>query len=121
MSPSHALTQIGQNFNRRAFYRRDANCPAFLFYKKEKQHTRFEKVAARVVNLSEGDILLLVDGVKTAILDVYVVLPLIKAKIPGKLARQGDFTVAVQFKEPLPAEVVDKVASIEVKRPQEGG
>jgi len=121
MSPSHALTQVGKDFNRRAFYRRDANCPAILLYKTDRRASRLKKVSAWVVNLSEGDVLLLVDGVKAASLDVYVVLPLIKAKIPGKIARQGDFTVAVEFREVLPSDMVNSIASIEAKRSKESG
>jgi len=121
MSPSHALTQIGQDFNRRNFYRRDANCPALLLYKKDRKQARLDRAAAWVVNLSEGGILFLIEGFKTADLDVYVVLPHLKAKIPGKVSRQGDYTVAVEFREPIPSELVDAIAAIEVKRPKEGG
>lgn len=115
MSPSHALTHVGKDFNRRAYYRRDANCPAFLLYRKD-QRSPLEKASAWVVNLSEGDILLLVDEVAAISPEVYVVLPLIKAKFPGKVARQGEHTIAVQFKEPVPSEIIDRIASIEAKR-----
>lgn len=118
MSPSHALTHIGKDFNRRAYYRRDANCPAFLLYRKSQQ-SPLEKAPAWVVNLSEGDILLLIDGITAINPEVYVVLPLIKAKFPGKIARQGDFTIAIRFKEAVPSEIVDRVASIEAKRVKE--
>ena len=111
----HALTRVGENFSRRAYYRRDANCPACLIYKLAGSST-FAQTRAWISNISEGGALLLVEGFSEVIDDLYVVLPGMRAKIPGKAVRQGEFTVAVEFELTLDSALVERIAAIEPRR-----
>ncbi len=113
----HALTRVGDDFNRRTYYRRDANCPAALIYR-HAGAGGFAKANAWVSNISEGGVLLLVEGLVREIAELYVVLPGLRAKIAGKPARQGDFTVAVEFDCPLATALVDRIAAMEPKPAQ---
>lgn len=113
MAGGHALTRVGDNFNRRHYYRRDTNCSGFLLYKPDRRSKKLEKIAARVINLSEHDVLLLVDKLDLRLFEAYVVLPGIRAKIAGKVVRQGDYVVALEFEVLIPSAVVDAIAAIE--------
>ena len=108
----HALTRLGDNFGRRAYYRRDANCPAGLIYKLVNR-PNFAQTSAWISNISEGGALLLVEGIFGDIDSLYVVLPGVRAKILGKCVRQGEFTVAVEFGSPLDSALVERVAAME--------
>ena len=108
----HALTRLGDNFGRRAYYRRDANCPAGLIYKLVNS-PNYAQTSAWISNISEGGALLLVEGIFGDIDNLYVVLPGMRAKVPGKSVRQGDFTVAVEFGSPLDSALVERIAAME--------
>lgn len=108
----HALTRIGESFNRRNYYRRDANCPATVIYRYEKS-SEFARVDTWISNISEGGVLLLLEGMAGSIGDIYVVLPGLPAKVHGKVIRQGELTVAVEFDDPLPSRLVDRIAGLE--------
>ncbi len=113
---SHALTRVGEDFGRRNYYRRDANCPAGLIYRIAKSPA-YARADVWISNISEGGILLLVEGLLGNIEDLYVVLPGLRAKIHGKAVRQGDFTVAVEFTSVLGSQLVDRIAAMEPMRP----
>lgn len=113
-----ALTRMGDNFSRRKFYRRDANCPAVLIYKPARRGADFIQIDVWLSNISEGGALLLAEGIRDPIDDLYVVFPVMRAKIHGKMLSQGDFTVMVEFERPLPTALVDRIASLE---PLSGG
>ena len=108
----HALTRLGDNFGRRAYYRRDANCPAGLIYKLVET-SAYAQTAAWISNISEGGALLLVEGIFGEIENLYVILPGVHAKIACRPIRQGDFTVAVEFESTLASALVDRIAAME--------
>jgi hypothetical protein len=108
-----ALTRMGDNFSRRRFYRRDANCPAVLIYKPGRRGADFVQIEVWISNISEGGALLLAEGIRDPIEDLYIVLPGIRAKVHGKVLSQGDFTVSIEFERLLPSALVDRIASLE--------
>lgn len=115
----HALTRVGDQFGRRAYYRRDANCPAGLIYRYFEK-ADYLRASVWISNISEGGALFLVEGLFEPIEHIYVVLPGIKAKIPAKVVRQGDFIVAVEFATLLASALVDRIAAYEPKQARQG-
>jgi len=111
----HALTRVGDHFSRRNYYRRDANCQAGLIYRCVDSPD-FANASVWISNISEGGALFLVEGLFEPIEELYVLLPGVRAKIPSKVIRQGDFIVAVEFDTVLASALVDRIAAYEPRR-----
>ncbi|MBW3098425.1 hypothetical protein [Pseudohoeflea coraliihabitans] len=110
---SYRLTQLG-GLAPAPSYRRDACCPVVLHLRQKGQEARVQ-LAARLVNISEDACLLAVDNMPAKLVDTYLFVPGIKARIPAKVESQGLHTLEIKFVTRLPADVVDRIAGLDLE------
>ncbi|WP_422370112.1 hypothetical protein [Hoeflea sp.] len=108
----HALTRLGEaSSERRVHFRRDANCPVIAHARNREGESRIA-VPCWMVNLSEEGCLLTSDHFPPRIIDIYLIIPGLGAKVHGVARTQGEYTVNVRFTAKLTADVINKVARI---------
>lgn len=108
----HALTQLGDApREKRVHFRRDANCPVIAHARNREGENRIA-VPCWMVNLSEDGCLLTSDHFPPRIIDIYLIIPGLGAKVPGIARTQGEYTVNMQFSAKLTADIINKVARI---------
>ncbi|OCW58190.1 hypothetical protein [Hoeflea olei] len=112
-SRKYALTQIGDQKDRRIHSRRDANCPIIVHAKKRTGDSTVA-VQSWLVNLSEEGCQVASDHFPRNVHEVYVIIPGLGSKVHGNVVKQGDFTLHVAFTTALTAQIVDKVGRIKV-------
>jgi len=109
----YSLTRLGDQKNRRVFFRRDANCPVITHARcRDVEHRSM--VPAWLVNLSEDGALLTSDHFPARLADVYIIIPGLGAKVLATVRDQGEFTINVQFETQLTQDVVDMIARLTV-------
>ena len=107
----YQLTRIGEELERRVYYRRDANCPVIAHLRRSGQDERLS-LKGWLVNISEDGCLLTAEGFPGFLADLYIVFPGLGAKVFGYVRGQGDFTLHVQFEKQLPAGLVTQISRI---------
>jgi hypothetical protein len=108
----HALTQIGDaNDKRRVYPKRDANCPVIAHVAIRESEGRIA-VPCWMVNLSEDACLITSDHFPRRVIDVYLIIPGLGAKLHGIARNQGEFTLNLKLTTKLPAGLISKVSRI---------
>jgi hypothetical protein len=108
----HALTQIGDGNDKRHVYaKQDTNCPVIAHVAIRDSESRIQ-VPCWLVNLSEDGCLLTSDYFPPRVIDVYLVIPGLGAKVHGIARNQGEFTLNLKLTTKLPSDVISKVARI---------
>lgn len=108
----HALTQIGDaDDKRRVYFRRDANCPVVAHVAVRDSDDRIP-VPCWMVNLSEDGCLLTSDHFPPKVIDVYLIIPGLGAKVHAIARNQGEFTLSLKLTTKMPRELISKVARI---------
>lgn len=108
----YALTQLGGTMiERRAYIRRDANCPVIAHVGRHGAGNR-TAVPSWLVNICEDGCLITSDNFPLNVADVYIIIPGLGAKVHATARNQGDYTLNLKFTTLLTADVVDKVARI---------
>ena len=108
----YALTQLGGPVvERRAYVRRDANCPVIAHVGRSGAEKR-TAVPCWMVNICEDGCLITSDSFPPNVADVYIIIPGLGAKVHGQMRNQGDYTLNLKFTTLLTPDVVDTVARI---------
>ena len=109
----HALTRLGEQENRRIYYRRDAGCTVVAHASTPVTQAR-TAVSGWLVNISEDGCLIASDDFPRKVKDIYLIIPGLGQKIFGIARGQGDHTLHIQFPARLTGKVVDKVSRIKI-------
>lgn len=109
----HALTRLGEQDDRRVFYRRDAGCPVIAHALPANSEAR-QAVQGWLVNISEDGCLIASDDFPSKVRDIYLIIPGFGQKVFGVSRGQGDHTLHVHFPTRLTATLVEKIARIKV-------
>ena len=108
----YALTQLGElRDGRRAFIRRDANCPVITHVRRRDSDEHIA-VPCWLVNISEDGCLVTSDYFPSKAEDVYIIIPGLGSKVHGKARAQGNYTINVKFTTNLTTDIVDKIGRI---------
>ncbi|EDQ32907.2 hypothetical protein HPDFL43_08159 [Hoeflea phototrophica DFL-43] len=108
----HALTQIGGAGDKRQVYsKQDANCPVIAHVSVRNSETRIP-IPCWMVNLSEDSCLLTSDHFPPRVIDVYLVIPGLGAKVHAVTRNQGKFTLGLSLTTKIPSDLISKVARI---------
>lgn len=108
----HALTQIGDGSDKRHVYsKQDANCPVVAHVSVRESEVRIP-VPCWLVNLSEDACLITSDYFPPRVIDVYLVIPGLGAKVHAIARKQGEFTLNLKLTTKMPSELISKVARI---------